>query len=168
MSDLFPGFALGFGGPSFPLSKKLLDACQSKDRIILYEYDQGTTTDAQIRVMGQRRLKKCVAGVDKDRWLILMRNTMPEVPCYVCQDTAKFIMSNGGLNYSCADYFYCSKECYRQVNGSMDMIMEFQNSPRSGACGYGAVWDAADDVDVDGAGDSDGEDCRTRHLGFFS
>jgi len=89
-----------------------------------YEYDFGTTTELELRVLSERQ------GTSGKRTItILARNEPPEFPCSVCgKPPAKTICTEcqTELCTSCARKHKCDE----------DMRLPLVNSPRAGACGY--------------------------------
>lgn len=89
-----------------------------------YEYDFGTTTDLQLRVLSERR-----GPSGKPRISILARNDPPNFPCSTCGvPPARTICSE-------CQSALCSA-CIKKHRCDPDMRLPLVNSPRAGACGY--------------------------------
>jgi hypothetical protein len=91
-----------------------------------YEYDFGTTTKLQIKVVGERT----GAALAKERVLLLARNEPPAIACGVCGapatqvDTEQAWQGEGWLCDACA------------AKADSEMLLPVVNSPRTGVCGY--------------------------------
>jgi hypothetical protein len=93
-----------------------------------YEYDYGSTTELQLRVIGLRE-----RGTPDGKVQLLARNEAPEVMCQACeQQPATQICvecdcrGNGWLCEACAGEHECGEET----------MLPVVNSPRTGICGY--------------------------------
>lgn len=92
-----------------------------------YEYDFGDTTHITIKVLGKQK------GYQLSRIEIMARNNPKEYKCSKCGNKARFYC------YECSNY-YCEEciendrsNCYHEI---IYEIIEGQNSPRCGVCGY--------------------------------
>jgi len=96
-----------------------------------YEYDFGSTTHLQLKVLAMRD------GVVKKQGSksvqILARNVAPIMPCVICQQPASFIEM--GFGFFNADSIYC-KKCAKKKFSGFDELLPIVNSPRVGVCGY--------------------------------
>ncbi len=88
-----------------------------------YEYDFGSTTGAQIRVMGKAALRV------KKKAAVLVRNEMPFFPCAYCGEKSHWIQSDGSFKTVC-------KKCSRKEGEEEEMLLPLVNSPRIGTCGF--------------------------------
>ena len=93
-----------------------------------YEYDFGSTTELQLKVIGLRE-----RGTPDGKVQLLARNEEPEVMCQACkQQLATQICvecdcrGKGWLCEVCADEHECGEET----------MLPVVNSPRAGVCGY--------------------------------
>ena len=90
-----------------------------------HEYDYGSTTELNIRVVDFRERQ-----VGKPRIALLARNEPPEWACAKCGKPATLIRATGwGLD---EDSLFCGK-C---VGDDEEGILPLVNSPRTGVCGY--------------------------------
>lgn len=99
-----------------------------KDRKkFLYEYDFGSTTYIDLKLVGERE-----GVVSNKRWPveILARNSAPAFACVSCGKPAKWII--GG--YYPQENAYCNK-CAKKTSED-EMMLPIVNSPRTGVCGY--------------------------------
>lgn len=92
-----------------------------------YVYDMGSSTDLEIRVLGE------VHTCPQKKVTILMQNDPPNLPCESCKKTANIICSQCGDTICDA----CSERHSCVVDEDDDyMLMSLVNSPRAGVCGY--------------------------------
>lgn len=92
-----------------------------------YVYDMGSSTDLEIRVLGE------VPVCPQKTVTVLMQNDPPNLPCESCKKMADIICSQCG-DTTCAA---CSKRHACALNEEDDyMLMPLVNSPRTGVCGY--------------------------------
>jgi len=92
-----------------------------------YEYDFGTTTHLNLKVVAERE-----GRIGEERIQLLARNNPPPITCGSCgkiatQVCAKCIYENKG--------WLCDK-CSRKHECGGDMLLPVVNSPRVGTCGY--------------------------------
>ncbi len=95
-----------------------------------YEYDFGSTTELNLRVISERE-GVALQGEDDDVVFIFARNEAPTVVCKVCGKPATKVMS-GYFNVEANAY--CNK-CARRSEDE-EMLLPVVNSPRVGVCGY--------------------------------
>lgn len=93
-----------------------------------YEYDFGSTTELNLRVISER---EGVVQEEDDAVTILARNVAPVILCKVCGKPATQVES-GYFNVEANAY--CNK-CARR-NKDEEMMLPIVNSPRVGVCGY--------------------------------
>ncbi len=97
-----------------------------------YEYDYGSTTELELRVLGEHE-----GTIAKDLRL-LARNESPQWECNVCGQPATKIDTE--CAYEMENPFFCTKhakEHAKKQHGSEDyMLMAVVNSPRMGVCAY--------------------------------
>jgi hypothetical protein len=87
-----------------------------------YEYDMGSTTDLQLRVVDVRVGK----WASKARVRLLARNLPPKIPCEQCGKPARWCDTESN-SFLCAT---CGKKA------SDEFRLPVVNSPRVGVCGY--------------------------------
>ncbi|MTI70036.1 MAG: plasmid pRiA4b ORF-3 family protein [Firmicutes bacterium] len=91
---------------------------------IRYEYDFGSTTRLEIKVLSIRK------GSGDDEILVMARNNEIEFECIECGNKASYISSDiNGFERK----FFCDK-CAKK-NG-IESLLPVVNSPRMGVCGY--------------------------------
>ena len=95
-----------------------------------YEYDFGSTTELNLRVISERE-GVALQGEDDDVVFILARNEPPVILCKVCGKPATKVVS-GYFNVEAN--VYCNK-CARRSEDE-DMLLPVVNSPRVGVCAY--------------------------------
>src|SRR6266566_1873448 len=95
-----------------------------------YEYDFGSTTELNLRVISERD-GVVQEGQEDDSVTILARNVPPVILCKVCGKPATKVV--GGY-FNVEENAYCNK-CARRSEES-DMMLPVVNSPRVGVCGY--------------------------------
>lgn len=88
-----------------------------------YEYDFGSTTELQLRVISEYESKPV-----KDAVSILARNEPPHYLCNMCEKEATQICG------SC-QYWLCD-ECAKKHDCDAPNLLPAANSPRVGVCGY--------------------------------
>lgn len=93
-----------------------------------YEYDFGSTTHLNLRVVLER---EGVVRDEEDPVEILARNVPPVILCKVCGKPATKVASG---YYDAEENGYCNK-CARKSR-DVDMMLPVVNSPRVGVCGY--------------------------------
>ena len=96
-----------------------------------YEYDFGSTTELNLRVVSERE-GAAQKGEGDDPVTILARNVPPVILCSVCGKPATKVA--GGYDFDVEAHAYCNK-CARR-SGDADMMLPVVNSPRVGVCGY--------------------------------
>jgi len=96
--------------------------------VFTYEYDFGSTTELELKVVGIRK-----NAVPKNRVALLARNDPPEIVCQACGARPATIVCteclwNGDAWFcdACADSHDCDEE----------MFLPVVNSPRVGVCAY--------------------------------
>ena len=95
-----------------------------------YEYDFGSTTDLALRVVSER---EGVVQDEEDEIAILARNSAPVIPCCVCGQPAKRVVSG---YFDVEENAYCSKKCAKKNKESYEEMLPVVNSPRVGVCAY--------------------------------
>lgn len=93
-----------------------------------YEYDFGSTTELNLRVISERE------GVVQDKddpVAILARNVPPVILCKVCGKPATKVVSG---YFNVEENAYCNK-CARRSK-EYEMMLPVVNSPRVGVCAY--------------------------------
>jgi len=95
-----------------------------------YEYDFGSTTELNLRVLSERD-GVVREGEEDDPVTILAINVPPVILCKVCGKPATKV---AGGYYNVEENAYCNK-CARRSEDA-DMMLPVVNSPRVGVCGY--------------------------------
>ena len=137
-------FSRGYelGGPVFgrfgrhrraerSMNARLRDALPSVGERFDYEYDFGSTTSLQLKMVGERAGQPGRAAVR-----LLARNTSPVWPCAICGQPATLVCT-----YCLSDdrnAFVCTKHRRKHACGEDEGFMPVVNSPRMGVCGYTA------------------------------
>jgi Plasmid pRiA4b ORF-3-like protein len=120
------------GGPMYELEEPGMGARLSRllepGLAFTYEYDFGTTTELNLKVLGLRDQSKRRSEIE-----LLARNDDPQFPCNRCgnQPATQICMEcvyqgKGWLCDTCAASHKCGE----------DMFLPVVNSPRTGVCGY--------------------------------
>lgn len=94
-------------------------------RRIGYEYDFGSTTHLQLRVVGEVD----VASAGSAGVALLARNLAPEIKCLVCKAAHAVEVCPYCGNFLCAD-------CRKGHDCETDWLLPVVNSPRTGVCAY--------------------------------
>ena len=118
-----------FGRPEKSMKTPLYKVL-SKDDTFRYDYDFGSTTQLEGKVIAVRK------GYLKEPVRILARNDPFEFSCEKCGKSATLLCIDCGE-------FYCEK-CLPEHECGEDMEMPVVNSPRMGECGYTGVYDLDD------------------------
>jgi hypothetical protein len=92
-----------------------------------YEYDFGSTTDLDIKVVWEREGKWGKKGL-----LVLARNEATIFKCVTCRKTAKVVCAECGSEEEAA---YCDR-CATKHKCGEEKLLPIANSPRMGICGY--------------------------------
>ena len=100
----------------------------SPEMKFIHEYDFGTTTELELKVLSERE------GRMDDNIEILARNEPPQLMCGKCGKPATQICSEC-IWESDENGLLCDK-CARKHECGEDMMLPMVNSPRSGVCGY--------------------------------
>src|SRR6266487_2991409 len=95
-----------------------------------YEYDFGSTTELNLRVVSERD-GVAQAGEEDDPITILARNVAPVILCKVCGKPATKVVAG---YFNVEENAYCNKCAKRSEDA--DMMLPVVNSPRVGVCGY--------------------------------
>ncbi len=90
-----------------------------------YEYDFGSTTELELRVLGQRR-GWVARGEGPVR--LLARNLPPEIGCIECGKPATLVHA--------WEWVALCDDCAKLDKYDPDGLMPLVNSPRTGVCGY--------------------------------
>jgi hypothetical protein len=114
-----------------------------------HEYDFGSTTYLNLRVMSER---EGVVSDEDDPVNVLARNVPPTILCRVCGQPATKVAAGG--YYDVETNAYCSK-----CAGRSEDFLPVVNSPRVGVCGYvGGRWDGYVEEDDEEDNDEDEDD----------
>jgi predicted RNA-binding Zn-ribbon protein involved in translation (DUF1610 family) len=92
-----------------------------------YEYDFGSTTYLDLKVVSEREVEDSGRSIE-----ILARNKAPEVNCDSCGKIATYVCrdcSNRGIGWVCDD-------CAPDHECGEERLLPVVNSPRVGVCGY--------------------------------
>jgi len=93
-----------------------------------YEYDFGTTTELQLKVVGER----AGAVLDHKPIQLLARNQAPAIACYGCGAPATQV--NGTEPWE--ETAWLCDACAEKVPEVEEFLLPVVNSPRTGVCGY--------------------------------
>lgn len=120
----FDGFDFGYRAQSTRIrTEKVL-----KPRLRFeYEYDFGSTTHLQLRVI-ERRL----GAFPKEDVALIARNNPPTYLCVACNAPATQICAQCGWT---AEAWFCDL-CAREHACGEELFLPVVNSPRMGVCGY--------------------------------
>ena len=114
-----------------------------------YEYDFGSTTELNLRVVGER---EGVLVDEEDDIHVLARNIAPEYKCVRCGKPATRVAA-GYDGWGIEEHAYCD-DCSKKANE--DGWLPIVNSPRVGVCAYTGTeqayseefgWDEEDEED---------------------
>jgi hypothetical protein len=113
------------------MNARLRDALPVVGERFEYEYDFGSTTTLQLKVIGERTGRPGRHAVR-----LLARNTPPAWPCAVCGQPAAVVCAyclSGDRNA-----FVCATHESEHACGETEGFLPVVNSPRVGVCGYTA------------------------------
>lgn len=119
-----------FGSP-WPIASmkvKLHQVLSVGDRFT-HEYDYGTTTELQLKVISER-----MGFAPKGRVRLLARNYAPDLRCEVCGRPAEVLYV-----YDYPYELYCEEHGLEKYGE--EGLLPIVNSPRAGACGYMGPFD---------------------------
>ena len=108
----------------------LLDKVLMPGQEFSYEYDFGSPTYLELKVVNEREIEDSGRSIE-----ILARNEMPVVNCDSCGKTATYVCrqcSNTGEGWVCDD-------CAPDHQCGEEVLLPVVNSPRVGVCGYSGV-----------------------------
>lgn len=129
------GSAVGMFGRHRPVERsmnaRLRDALPSVGEPFDYEYDFGSTTSLQLKVIGER-----TGHPGRPVVRLLARNTPPVWPCAICGRPATLVCAFCQSDEGTA--FVCTKHRRTHACGEDEGFMPVVNSPRTGVCGYTA------------------------------
>lgn len=105
--------------------KTRLDRVLSVGKTFIHEYDFGTTTELQLKVVGERK-----GSPPQKEVRVLARNYAPVYPCIKCQQPGKWLnVWSGGYET------YCDTHAKKHKDWD-EAFLPVVNSPRVGECGY--------------------------------
>jgi hypothetical protein len=128
-------FTRGFGGfgrsqvVERSMSARCAEALPLSGEPFGYEYDFGSTTRLQLKVIGER-----TGRLGRQTARLLVQNAPPVWPCAVCRQPATL-----GCAYCLQDEgnaFVCAKHRQQHACGEEEGLLPVVNSPRMGVCGY--------------------------------
>jgi hypothetical protein len=93
-----------------------------------HEYDYGSTTELQLKVLSIRSGRPRKAAVE-----LMAENVVPEFLCKECGKVAEHICSE--CQYEDDGGFLC-EDCAEEHECGEDMLLPVVNLPRMGVCGY--------------------------------
>jgi len=113
-----------FGKAANNMNVKLKDVVAVNDKM-QYEYDFGSTTYLEIKVIDKLRCSNKGKKIE-----IMARNNEAQLKCSYCGEAAAY--------YDYENESYLCDNCYENHNEDDEMIEElgYVNSPRAGVCGY--------------------------------
>jgi hypothetical protein len=112
------------------MGAKTGDALPRSGEPVEYEYDFGSTTMLQLRVMTER-----IGRIGRPSVRLLARNTPPVWPCGICGQPATWVCT---YCLQEEDAFACTTHRGRHACGEQEGFLPVVNSPRMGVCGYTA------------------------------
>jgi hypothetical protein len=136
-----PSSLFGFGRPKKKSMEALVFRIFSPGLEFHYEYDYGSTTELDLRILWEREGPR----QEKHAVRILARNAPPSLPCVKCGKAGEFICPE----CSGEGKAYC-KQCLRKHPCGDDTALPLVNSPRAGVCGYTGPWDGDEDDSDEG------------------
>lgn len=92
-----------------------------------YDYDFGSTTSLDLKVIGESPVTPPDACL-----CLIARNDRPTIPCDICGGKAGFILDEPDEENA---HYYCSK-CLESTELDPEYVDIISNSPRDGICGY--------------------------------
>jgi predicted RNA-binding Zn-ribbon protein involved in translation (DUF1610 family) len=107
---------------NYPLEKVL-----SVGKKFSYEYDFGSTTRLNLKVVSKRKVEDADSSI-----LLLARNEPPFITCASCGKKAIYICRVCGYS---GEGWVCD-DCASEHECGEDMLLPVVNSPRVGVCGY--------------------------------
>ena len=110
------------------MNHKIAEVLNARGHKFTYEYDFGSTTCLNLRVMGVR---EGVIGRTSIR--LLARNDPPVWPCEACRQPATLVCPFCILD---GKGFYCASHSKEHHCDQEDVWLPVVNSPRIGTCGY--------------------------------
>lgn len=105
------------------------DALPLSGEPVEYEYDFGSTTLLQLRVMTER-----IGRIGRPSVRPLARNTPPVWPCGICGQPATWVCTY--CLQEDGDAFACATHQVQHACGEQEGLLPVVNSPRMGVCGY--------------------------------
>lgn len=112
------------GDKKSSMNTKLKDVLK-KGTKFTYEYDYGSSTNLNLKVVSERKGKS-----NKNIVTIMARNEAPVIKCKKCGNSATKICMY------CCDGFFCDI-CFENHGCEEESFLPVVNSPRMGVCGYG-------------------------------
>ena len=92
-----------------------------------YEYDFGSTTELQVKVIAEHEVEMKGKPIQ-----VLARNALPIIPCDLCGEPATSFCINASM--------MTKDVCVMCVRGATNVVKRWRlplvNSPRAGVCGY--------------------------------
>ena len=125
------GLGFGFAPPGEAMSETPLTSVLQVGTTFLHEYDFGSTTELEGRVVSERESKLTADSPVR----LLARNLPPQHECSECGEPAAWICpfcmweGRGLYCHECGQNHDCE-------DGGWDMLLPMVNSPRTGVCGY--------------------------------
>ena len=113
------------------MKAKLGDVLNERE-VFVYEYDFGTTTTLNLKVISTRVAPPAQQG--KNQITIQARNDPPEISCDIC-DSKKASQVCAQCIWDGEEAWLCDRCASKHVCGE-DMLLPVVNSPRVGVCVY--------------------------------
>jgi hypothetical protein len=111
------------------MNVRICDALPSVGERFAYQYDFGSTTTLELKVIGHR-----AGRLGRSATKLVARNTAPLWPCAICGKPAIVVCS------SCwqveGNPFVCARHRRQHGCGEDEGLLPVVNSPRMGVCGY--------------------------------
>jgi len=105
----------------------ILERVLSVDKKFSYEYDFGSPTHLNLKVLSVREVEDSDSTVS-----LLARNEAPLVTCGSCGKIATYICGQCG----CTGEGWVCDDCASEHECGEEMLLPVVNSPRVGVCGY--------------------------------
>jgi hypothetical protein len=111
------------------MAAKVGDTLPLSGEPVEYEYDFGSTTTLQLKVMTER-----TGRLGRPNVRLLARNTPPVWPCAICGQPATWVCAYCLQEEGNA--FACRAHRPQHGCGEQEGLLPVVNSPRMGVCGY--------------------------------
>jgi hypothetical protein len=120
----------GWGGTKFAKTRRVADVF-GRNPAVTHIYDFGTSSETQIKVLGQRE----GVPLTKHPITLLARNQMPEAECIECGQPATHFCMECQIEHETTGML-CTQHAQSHPHEDYGEPIELVNSPRLGLCGY--------------------------------